>query len=383
MFASLGEFDQCLSIDNADDKIYGQYCLVKPKFPLPAEESYREGEPLIPLRLPMMETFFQDKYIQMYLELYRFMRKTVLRLGVCLPQRCRPQNIEHAINKLLVRKTGLSVEVGDCVTAKDDTVVGAYQLAIIYIFAFLLTLVVASSFFEVIFRMFAKNPPDNHDDDDDTIDANGNETRPPKGIDRQVSKRYEERPMSFRLLTTFSAIRNTRLLSMAPAKHCLQLDGIKLFMVLYFFALNSYYICIIWAPMVLKRFYVVGPLQMLTERKYFLGRLYYLNIYFYILAGAALSIHLKTKNLNYVGYVLKTYVQYLVAVLFSVLVLLILPLFGSGPLWHLFDEIVSENCRRNYLPTIFFYNNLDENFEDKVCCGSRWCCSIVESNGSN
>lgn len=110
MFVSLGEFDQCLEIESDPTEnpniIYGQYCLLKPVVPLP--ENFNQDEPIAETRMPRVRKFLNDEYIDTYMGLYKFMQRTFLRVGLCLPHKCERQSVENAINrsKLLLVSLG-------------------------------------------------------------------------------------------------------------------------------------------------------------------------------------------------------------------------------------------------------------------------------------
>lgn len=79
------------------------------------------------------------------------------------------------------------------------------------------------------------------------------------------------------VLTSFSIIRNTRhLFDHQSAKRYPQLDTMRLLLIIFFFVTNAYYYTLVFAPMIIKRFYVQGPLQFVSEKKYFFIRMYYL-----------------------------------------------------------------------------------------------------------
>lgn len=43
--------------------------------------------------------FLNDEYIETYLGLYKFLKNTILRVGICLPDQCDPVEVENAMNK--------------------------------------------------------------------------------------------------------------------------------------------------------------------------------------------------------------------------------------------------------------------------------------------
>lgn len=103
---SLGEFDQCLETINEspdenvnNEPIRGQYCLIKPIIPVPAEFRYKQGEPVVQSNIATVNRFLNDEYIETYLGLYKFLKNTILRIGICLPDKCDPIEVENAANK--------------------------------------------------------------------------------------------------------------------------------------------------------------------------------------------------------------------------------------------------------------------------------------------
>ena len=91
-----------------------------------------------------------------------------------------------------------------------------------------------------------------------------------------VSMPYTRQPLQIQIFTMFSIIRNTRVLFEIPAYRKLPLDTMRLLFIFFFFISNAYIYTIVFAPMIVKRFYVLGPLQFASEKKYFFIRMYYL-----------------------------------------------------------------------------------------------------------
>ncbi len=164
----------------------------------------------------------------------------------------------------------------------------------------------------------------------------------------------------------FSIIRNTRVLFEIPAYRKLPLDTMRLLFIFFFFISNAYIYTIVFAPMVIKRFYVLGPMQLATEKKYFFIRMYYMLDCLIAYSGISVALAFKPSSFNYGKYILQNYLRYAVPILFSIGLIYVIPLLGSGPLWHLFDETITHNCKKNLWPTLFFYNNINENIEEIV-----------------
>lgn len=74
----------------------------------------------------------------------------------------------------------------------------------------------------------------------------------------------------------------------------------------------------------------------------------------------------KPREFNYLKYVARNYLRYTLPILASIGLIYMVPLFGSGPLWHLFDETLTDNCRTNVWATLLFYSNLNDSYENTV-----------------
>nr|XP_027194180.1 nose resistant to fluoxetine protein 6-like [Dermatophagoides pteronyssinus] len=377
MFVSLGEFDQCLEIESDPTEnpniIYGQYCLLKPVVPLP--ENFNQDEPIAETRMPRVRKFLNDEYIDTYMGLYKFMQRTFLRVGLCLPHKCERQSVENAINRILVRKTGMSVQVGpECVKATDDPPLNLYQIIFISLFILLLLLVIMSTAYEIIYRhLFENRHTIPHSESVFAVHhhhhpyGHQQSTFDQRTISHEsrVSKLYFDKPAIVQVLTSFSIIRNTRHLFDNPGPNRYpQLDTMRLLLIIFFFITNVYYYTMLFAPMIIKRFYVQGPFQFISEKKYFFIRMYYLIDVFVVFSGIALAISFKPKSFIYVHYLIRNYIRYTLPIIVSIGMIYVVPLFGSGPLWHLFDQTMTQPCKDNIWSALFFTNNFQNNIED-------------------
>ncbi|KAH9491201.1 hypothetical protein DERF_015932 [Dermatophagoides farinae] len=385
MFVSLGEFDQCLEIESDPTEnpniIYGQYCLLKPVVPLP--ENFNQDEPIAETRMPRVRKFLNDEYIDTYMGLYKFMQRTFLRVGLCLPHKCERQSVENAINRILVRKTGMSVQVGpECVKATDDPQFNLYQIIFLSLFLLLLILVILSTAYEIIYRHLFENrntiphsgsvfATHHHHHHHHHHTYGGHHHHHQTTYDRSVSqesrisKLYFGKPALVQVLTSFSIIRNTRHLFDNPGPNRYpQLDTMRLLLIIFFFITNVYYYTMLFAPMIIKRFYVQGPLQFISEKKYFFIRMYYLIDVFVVFSGIALAVSFKPKSFIYVHYLIRNYIRYTLPIIVSIGLIYVVPLFGSGPLWHLFDQTMTQPCKDNIWSALFFTNNFQNNIED-------------------
>ncbi len=112
VFASFGEFDECLDIESPSDDgspIYGQYCLLKPVIPFPKVESYDPNDE----KLASIDSFslgrdiLKENNVDRYGELNSILKLieqmniangTFVKLGICIPHKCRAEDLEKAVN---------------------------------------------------------------------------------------------------------------------------------------------------------------------------------------------------------------------------------------------------------------------------------------------
>lgn len=83
-------------------------------------------------------------------------------------------------------------------------------------------------------------------------------------------------------------------------------------------------------------------------------------------SGIALAISFKPKSFIYVHYLIRNYIRYTLPIIVSIGMIYVVPLFGSGPLWHLFDQTMTQPCKDNIWSALFFTNNFQNNIEDMV-----------------
>lgn len=98
-----------------------------------------------------------------------------------------------------------------------------------------------------------------------------------------------------------------------------------------------------------------------------------------MLSGISVALAFKSQSFSYLKYIVQNYLRYVVPILFSVGLIFIVPLMGSGPLWHLFDQTITHSCKHNLWPTLLFYNNINENIEDIVSHFHCEQCSLTHS----
>jgi hypothetical protein len=116
--ASFGQYDECIDIKSppeAQNIIFGQYCTLSLIIPFPSLKSHSsEYEEIFNERIiqneyskyliTILEDIKVDNYfkVNLLLEIMDVMNAfegQSLRLGICIPHTCRPQDIEKAVNK--------------------------------------------------------------------------------------------------------------------------------------------------------------------------------------------------------------------------------------------------------------------------------------------
>ncbi len=115
----MGEFDECIGVSSPPDDgiiVYGKYCTLSFRIPLPPEESYTDDYEEILVRHELYK-FVEPRMIEMNLENYPKINPMLKmieganiiggkggRLGICIPHTCRAYDIELAINKSIYNK---------------------------------------------------------------------------------------------------------------------------------------------------------------------------------------------------------------------------------------------------------------------------------------
>ena len=111
--ASFGEFDECLDIESPPENgspIYGQYCLLDPVIPYPKLENYYKIDEKINFidSFKLLRDFLVENKINKYLEINPMLKfieamnlynGSVFRIGICIPDKCDPEDVGRTINK--------------------------------------------------------------------------------------------------------------------------------------------------------------------------------------------------------------------------------------------------------------------------------------------
>lgn len=69
---------------------------------------------------------------------------------------------------------------------------------------------------------------------------------------------------------------------------------------------------------------------------------------------------------NYLKYCLNRYISFARRLIGPIILILLLPLIGDGPIWPYFDQLYTKPCRNSLLSTFLFLNNYSQSLDDVV-----------------
>lgn len=74
----------------------------------------------------------------------------------------------------------------------------------------------------------------------------------------------------------------------------------------------------------------------------------------------------KPSVLNYLKYVAYRWLSYSRRLIGPIFLVYLMPLFGDGPIWHYYEQIYSNPCKHNLLPSFLFYSNYVDSLDEVV-----------------
>ncbi|KAI2798959.1 hypothetical protein BLOT_012578 [Blomia tropicalis] len=349
VLSSVGLYEECINIASPMVKwndIRGKYCLAKvrlpfmdPSFPEPSDLEI-ESRPLNKsIDINRLSSYAKKKLLLeklnvdfdilnnklKLLQMINMLKGSYYRVGLCFPSTCSASELERAFNKFLEPfQNPIRIEIEDkCSVLDQELVLNNYQrVAIIVLVAFGF-LVGISTCYEYYLTNIRNN--------DDVNKSN-------------VYDRY---------LITFSAISNTRSL----------FDESSTDRRLFFYGMMN-----------IKRPLNGLPKEYFTARKFFFIRGSSFAACTYVLAsGIILAYNIcaykqasKLSATFYIKFVVNRWFSYARRLIGPILLVYLIPLIGDGPFWHYYEQIYSDPCKYNLLPTFLFYSNYASSL-DQVC----------------
>lgn len=194
------------------------------------------------------------------------------------------------------------------------------------------------------------------------------------------SLQHPRKKSTLQHLLKLSALTNTRALFASAQNDSSRLHVIDI-MVLVFALLEfmgrSYVLPVFYGMMNIKRPLEGLPKEYFTAKKFFFIRGSSFAASTYILCSViivAYNVAAPGKNgpikgagvLVYLKFVANRWMSLARRLLGPICLILLMPLFGSGPMWHYFDEIYARPCRTNWLSAFTFTSNYAHSLDDVV-----------------
>ncbi|RWS31087.1 Nose resistant to fluoxetine protein 6-like protein [Leptotrombidium deliense] len=363
---NFGSFDQCLAVKSPTDevtkqKIAGKYCVVKYALPLPPR----------PDKLTMQTQVFNFKgtewegtFIETFTKFAQVFYERFGRFGVCVPSTCTKRDIQQMLDfgKVMLNEKSkcncnlcaemvgehVNTTVSDC-TVKEEMKLSVLQTLIIALFTLIALLLAVGTFVEIL----------------TTHKASKNEF---------ASECLQaKKSCLMRIILCFSIITNGRtLLSTKTHSQSLEaINGVKALSMAWILLTHTYLIPIKETFAFARSF--MDAVRSLPFQVILNG---WVLVDSFFVVGALLVTYSqcrvmhKSANINYIQMILHRLFRLSPMVWFTVLLLLLIPQLGSGPLWKEYFNYQEGKCRKYWWSTILYINNWFT--EDKMCLLHTW-----------
>lgn len=342
-----GDYDQCLNIqsthsDSNSHLFQGKYCLASPQLAFPSFEVLHSNitikflnnktnlllNKVVKRKMNTIKLFMANNF---YITKFTFFR-----YGFCIPSNCEAKHIQNAINKVLQPIIKIPVEVGpECDVKSTESKYNQTQTFAIFVFSFMIIMAAISTTLELIIKRRAKQH----------IDKN------------QVQKMNK----CENILTLFSIIKSTKSL-FATKKVDYQCIHTLTFIFLIWIHWGRYYVAPLTINLIgVKNIFSSFILQMISEKKYFWVRTPFPLGTLFIFSGIFISLDFfgkkhKISPSGYVNFVLIKWLRFNIRCIGPILVIFILSSLGSGPIWHLGQNLYAKSCENYYWHNLLFIN---------------------------
>ncbi|XP_076316315.1 nose resistant to fluoxetine protein 6-like [Tachypleus tridentatus] len=345
-----GSYDECVNIvasQNQKELFRGSYCTVdfRPSLP-PKPRFYSINE-----KLKGLEEFQKDDdsfFSTVGAGNAQFFYFLSFRLGVCVPSTCQRQDIENiatAVGKYL----GLQASVSRCeVKEKLSSTTG--QLAVIAVLGVFAALLITGTIIELFYKLWK---------------------------DQSVQKQG----LAVQLVSTFSIYTNTKNLfnAKSSAEYLRALHGLKFFSMNWIILGHTYLFVNFQALRNLKkstRFASDFAFQAISNGFVSVDTFFFVSG-FLVIYTTMESVKKYNGRFNVLVFVLHRYFRLTPTLLMISSLVFLLPLLGSGPIWHETLDPLVEGCRNWWWTNALLLNNFIGEVHQK-CMGYSWylCCDL-------
>ncbi|XP_054166931.1 nose resistant to fluoxetine protein 6-like [Oppia nitens] len=268
--------------------------------------------------------------------------------GICLPNTCKIQDIEYAMNKVMYPITQMPIVfLSECDSVDKPMKVNVHQWIAIIIFVILIILTIKSTLYELWRIMWSYN----HMKDRLSVQLN----------------------LSFSMISNFKSL----FINSNPNNRFAFLDGLRSILAFLVLLLHNYWIDFL--PYYTKLSTESVGAQIMWSSKYmFITNINLIDTFFMI--GGMMTCYVVFSKLdksngafNYINYVLFRYIRIVTPSIAIILCIFLLPLLGNGPNWLPITHALYLPCRDNWLPVVTMTNNFDITPPDKYICNpSSW-----------
>lgn len=353
--ASFGDFGECLQVrainkrlnGKLEEYFKGQYCgiNVRPYLPpKPAHYSPKTFLKNLTDQVPLYKNLLGDVSIS-------FFYFTPVRLGLCVPHTCTRDDIQVLVNAVGALAQ-VNITVPFCETS-HPTVYSTFQMVAICILAFFFCLVLLGTFIDVAPRLVKSW---RHEDAEASL------------------KKRNPTSLVMGIVMAFSAFSNgKRLLSTRTAIGVLEpLHGMRVITMAWIILGHTFFY---------KSYVLAGGLFEALEYGKSIPFQIVLNVFpavetFVTMSGilvAYTSLHKLDKckgTFNVFGYFLHRYLRLTPAFMLVSLLMILLPLTGSGPVWSETLQPYARSCEENWWTNLLYIGSWFH--RDNMCLPHGW-----------
>ncbi|XP_076348115.1 nose resistant to fluoxetine protein 6-like [Tachypleus tridentatus] len=387
---SFGSFDECLNVEasefnkrtNQTERYFsGQYCAVELHPPLPPKPRYYT----VHHRLKLFENFTKSaKILSLISDKAHFFYFLSFRLGVCIPSTCSSEDLVHVITRL-IGSYGFTVSVPHCETEASADI-NSSQIAIMCVFGILGIFILVGTAYDILSFYCCENRIRNK--------------RSPRGTFTRILTSLSFNSNISKVLETKTSLDKLEGLHGLRALSMTWIISGNIFFVYQIpdFPYDYNYFGVDCAPTDIDTVHRIG--KKTTENKSprqivvkfcrqllkavsfsgdlafqpFLSSTLALDTFFlssglltsYVILKPTYESERKTTLLM----LLLHKIYRMVPAHMTVIALaMLLPLLGSGPVWHETVDPIVTKCQKSWWANLLFINNIVLSAKDRVCIG--------------